>query len=145
MINWNDVAKKSANAIFHSAHSRESVEKVRKDISRACKELTEGEVKDEVWGGFFQTLSKEYSQLMEKTEEILIVEVVVALPLDDEDRVKIKNALKTYTKRDIELEETVDPNIIGGIVIKLSDRVFDDSVVRRLEMIKAKIAEGLGT
>ncbi len=63
------------------------------------------------------------------------VTVVSALPLSDEERATIQKDLGADS-----VTFTVDPKILGGLIVKAGDRVLDASVAGRLEGMRAAIA-----
>jgi F-type H+-transporting ATPase subunit delta len=67
------------------------------------------------------------------------VDVRVAAPLDDTLRGELLERLRTHGPREPILHVTVDPEIVGGIIIKVGDRVYDGSLRTRFEMAKRAI------
>ncbi len=67
------------------------------------------------------------------------VEVISAIELDSSTVKKIKKDLDRVSGFDVRIGNTVDDSIIGGIIIKIGEKVMDLSVKRRLEDIKAKL------
>jgi F-type H+-transporting ATPase subunit delta len=53
----------------------------------------------------------------------------------------IKDALKTVTKKDVQVEVKVDPSIIGGLIVKLGSRMVDTSLRTKLNAIKHAMKE----
>jgi F-type H+-transporting ATPase subunit delta len=53
----------------------------------------------------------------------------------------IKDALKTVTKKDVQIEVKVDPSIIGGLIVKLGSRMVDTSLRTKLNAIKHAMKE----
>lgn len=64
-------------------------------------------------------------------------EVTSAAPLSDAQAARIQASLERLTGRKISLARKVDPALIGGVVTRVGDRVFDGSVRTRLEQIRA--------
>lgn len=64
-------------------------------------------------------------------------EVTSAAPLTDAQAHRIQVSLERLTGRKILLARKVDPALIGGVVTRVGDRVFDGSVRTRLEQIRA--------
>lgn len=62
----------------------------------------------------------------------LVAEVRSAVPLTDELRQAVLTRLGERMHREIVLREKVDPRLIGGLVIRIGDTVFDSSVSNRL-------------
>ena len=69
-----------------------------------------------------------------------VAEVRTALPLDAERRSRLATALSEATGKDVELRTLVDPSVIGGVVARVGDVVFDGSVKRKLEMAREQLA-----
>jgi F-type H+-transporting ATPase subunit delta len=69
------------------------------------------------------------------------VEVKSAVALDDEQRERICRELRDKFHREPILSVRVDPELLGGLVVKVDDWVFDDSVRARLERIRNQLIE----
>lgn len=107
-----------------------------------------GESFDERFRGFLSVLAENgrlpllgeisaiYGRLRQEAERRLVARVVSAIELDDEQRERMKRALSRRFDAEVELENEIDPNIIGGAVIYAGDEVIDGSLrgrVRKLE------------
>jgi F-type H+-transporting ATPase subunit delta len=68
-------------------------------------------------------------------------EITVAETLSDARLGEIKDALKAVTAKDVQVEVTVDPAIIGGLVVKLGSRMVDASLRTKLNSIKLAMKE----
>ena len=66
-----------------------------------------------------------------------IAEVVTARPLNDDQVAALKAQLRTRAGRDVILEPAVDPNILGGIVVKLGSQRIDASIRTKLNRLAA--------
>ena len=65
-----------------------------------------------------------------------IAEVRSAVPLSDAQRERMAVALSRATGKQVEVKVVVDPTLMGGIVARVGDEVFDGSVATRLEDAK---------
>jgi F-type H+-transporting ATPase subunit delta len=81
-----------------------------------------------------------FEELKRESERVLKVTVRSAVPVADGQAEAIKLALKKRFGRDIELEQRVDPSVIGGAVIDAGDLVIDGSVRGRLERLEQALA-----
>ena len=77
-----------------------------------------------------------FEELKRESERVLKVTVRSAVPFVNGQVEAIKTALKKRFGRDIELEQRVDPGVIGGAVIDAGDMVIDGSVRGRLERLE---------
>jgi F-type H+-transporting ATPase subunit delta len=69
-----------------------------------------------------------------------VAEVRSAVPLDAERREKLAAALSKATGRAVEVKVVVDPNVIGGLVARLGDEVFDGTVRSRLRAARQRLS-----
>jgi F-type H+-transporting ATPase subunit delta len=70
-----------------------------------------------------------------------LAEVRTAVPLDAKRRDQLAKALSKATGKDIELKVLVDPSVIGGVVARVGDQVFDGSIRRKLELARQQLAQ----
>ena len=62
-------------------------------------------------------------------------EVVTAHPLKDDQLAALKDKLRTRAGRDVSIETSVDPEILGGIVIKMGSQMIDASIRTKLNRL----------
>jgi F-type H+-transporting ATPase subunit delta len=65
-----------------------------------------------------------------------IAEVRSAVPLDDDQRRRLAEALKASTGMDVEVVVIVDPSVVGGVVTRIGDTVIDGTVRSRLTQLR---------
>jgi F-type H+-transporting ATPase subunit delta len=65
-----------------------------------------------------------------------LAEVRSAVPLGETQRARIAQALSAATGRKVEVKVVVDPTLVGGVVARVGDEVFDGSVATRLDDAK---------
>jgi F-type H+-transporting ATPase subunit delta len=68
-----------------------------------------------------------------------VAEVRAAVPLDEDQRARLVEALSRATGKDVELKVLIDPGVIGGVVARVGDQVFDGSVRRKLEIAREQL------
>lgn len=76
-------------------------------------------------------------------EKLNILEgnVVTTIKLEEHKIKEIEDALSIKLKQKVELENIVDPKIIGGVKVVINDRVYDGSIKSRLESLKNNLKE----
>ncbi len=82
----------------------------------------------------------QYEALRREAEARVHVLVTSAHPVGDDEAAKLGERLKARFDREIDLEITVDPDLIGGAVIRTGDEVIDGSVRGRIERLARQIA-----
>lgn len=78
-------------------------------------------------------------QATAESREHALAEVRSAVPLTDDQRAKLQEALSRATGRSIEMKVLVDPSVVGGVVARVGDQVFDGSIRTRLQEAKEQL------
>jgi F-type H+-transporting ATPase subunit delta len=81
-----------------------------------------------------------YQALREEAENRLSVKVVSAIPLDDDQANRMQQALARRFECEIELENEIDAEIIGGAIVYAGDQVIDGSLRGRLQKLSNSLA-----
>ena len=76
-----------------------------------------------------------YRRLASEYRGEATAEVVTARPLNDDQLAALKTQLRTRAGRDVNIDATVDPNILGGIVVKLGSQRIDASIRTKLNRL----------
>lgn len=83
-----------------------------------------------------------YRALVAKNKGEVVAKVTVAEPLNDQNKEALKGALKSVTGgKDIDMDVTIDPAIIGGLIVKVGSRMVDTSLRTKLNSIKIAMKE----
>jgi len=82
-----------------------------------------------------------FNGLVAKHKGEVTAQVTVAEALNDARMKDIKDALKGVTGKDVNVDVTVDPSIIGGLKVKLGSRMIDASLRTKLNSIKFAMKE----
>ncbi len=90
---------------------------------------------------YLEAIMEVYLDLLRDLKNITVAEVRTAFPLEPQREAAIKQALEKMTGKNIELRSIVDPELIGGVVIKVGDRVYDGSVKKRLQVLGERFVE----
>jgi F-type H+-transporting ATPase subunit delta len=77
-------------------------------------------------------IAEALARLSAERSERSLAEIRSAVPLGDAQRQRLRDALAEATGRQVELKVVVDPSVIGGLVARVGDEVFDGSVASRL-------------
>jgi F-type H+-transporting ATPase subunit delta len=82
-----------------------------------------------------------YHLLVARHKGEVTAQVTVAETLGDRHLAALKDALNSVTGKDVDLQITVDPAIIGGLVVKVGSRMVDSSLRTKLNSIKHAMKE----
>jgi F-type H+-transporting ATPase subunit delta len=81
----------------------------------------------------------DYIELTNRYKKQVSVEVISAIELDEKMLIEIKKDVDSKTGLDVRVKNTVDKSIIGGLLIKIGERIIDLSVKNKIEDLKSKL------
>ena len=84
-------------------------------------------------------VQKGYQQLLNEHRSREEVAVWSAVPLEDPERERVARFLTELIQKEILLDSRVDPSILGGLVIKVGDKLIDGSTRTRLEELGKRL------
>jgi len=82
-----------------------------------------------------------FEELWEDENRLLPVEVTSAVALDERTVASIGERIGEQTGRKVELSSKVDPDILGGIVLRVGNSVLDASIRNRLNQLRKQVAQ----
>jgi len=85
-------------------------------------------------------IRRAYEALWEDENQLLPVSVTSAVELDKKTVSQIGDKIAEQTGRKVELSATVEPEILGGIIVRVGNQVLDASVRNRLEQLRKQVA-----
>ena len=85
-------------------------------------------------------ITRLFQRLREAAEKRLRVRVVSAVPLNEEQSARMRDALARRFDCEIELENEIDEAVIGGAVVYAGDEVIDGSLRGRLQQLSSSLA-----
>jgi F-type H+-transporting ATPase subunit delta len=77
-----------------------------------------------------------YRELLDQERNVARATVQTAVALDDDRRTAIQRQLATQTGKQVEIESVVEPAMLGGMTIRIGDRLYDASTRTRLRSLK---------
>jgi len=84
-------------------------------------------------------IAAHYELLRSQVENTVDVEVISAVALDEAQKEKLSRALNTRLKRQVRMQNSVDPTLLGGAVVRAGDLVIDGSIKGRLERLATEL------
>lgn len=83
-------------------------------------------------------VAAEMERIIDEETKTARAHVRVARPLDEAGKSELQKRLSKYLGKEVILDVKEDPALIGGIVVKVGDKVLDASVTRQLERLREK-------
>jgi F-type H+-transporting ATPase subunit delta len=91
-------------------------------------------------GGQIEEIAREFDALYAVEERVLNVELTTAYDLSDDDAREIVSQIEKASGRTVEARRSVEPDLIGGIVLKAGSLRVDSSVRGRLNRLRRQLA-----
>ena len=85
-------------------------------------------------------IRRRYDELWAEENKRLEVRVTAAVPLDDSVVKRVGDEIERKTNRKVDLSSEVDPDIIGGLVLRVGNMVLDASLKAKLERLRKEVA-----
>lgn len=85
------------------------------------------------------SIIREYRSLANQARNIAEAEVTSAMPLAEAEQKALIAKLSAVTGKNIVLKAHVDERIIGGVIVKMGDKLIDGSVARQLKALEAAL------
>lgn len=91
---------------------------------------------------FLEAICQKYLELLRKSNNTVLAEITSATELSDEQKQSIIEKVKALTEaRAVELKINVEPEIIGGVIIKVGSQIFDSSLRGQLRRISLNLGK----
>ncbi|HEY4428749.1 MAG TPA: ATP synthase F1 subunit delta [Solirubrobacteraceae bacterium] len=84
----------------------------------------------------------DYEQLWEEEHRMLPVEITSAIALDPDTTEALGRSIGERAGRRVKLAARVDPEILGGIIVRVGNSILDASIRNRLEQLRRHVAQG---
>src|SRR6202035_455008 len=87
-------------------------------------------------------IRQEYERLWDEENKTLPVEITSAIALDEATTASLGKTISDRAERKVTLAARVDPDILGGIIIRVGNSILDASIRNRLEQLRRHVAQG---
>jgi F-type H+-transporting ATPase subunit delta len=91
--------------------------------------------------GILSDIEGSYRELMDDALKKVRVSVTTAFPLTGELSVRLQTKLEELTGREVELNVLEDQSLLGGIVVRVGDTLYDGSIRTQLDNIRNLLGE----
>jgi F-type H+-transporting ATPase subunit delta len=111
-------------------------EKISKEVMNFIKILV-----DKRRGTAIGGIYNEFVDMVDAHKGVVKAVVESAVPITEEEQSALTEKLAKVTGKEIRLTALVNPEIMGGLVVKIGDKVIDGSVKNRLDIMKDNLAQ----
>ena len=83
-----------------------------------------------------------FRTLLDERMGVAVAEISTARPLDEAEKQALAGALRARTGREVRMQYSLDPAVIGGAVARVGGTIYDGSVRGQLERLRADLLSG---
>ena len=91
---------------------------------------------------YLEEIEEAFEWEVNRLEGVVVAEVISPLPLSAGQEKKIARRVSAFLDKKVELKSSIDPSLIGGIIIKIGDTVYDGSLKKQLQLLKERLVQG---
>jgi F-type H+-transporting ATPase subunit delta len=88
-------------------------------------------------------IAREYRRLLQRQRGVVTATVASAAPLTDDELAAVRARVEQMSDSVVELETVIDESLIGGLTVRIGDRLLDASVRGRLERLRDQLVAGI--
>ncbi|WP_298136118.1 ATP synthase F1 subunit delta [Flavobacterium sp.] len=87
-----------------------------------------------------ESIAKEYKRLFDESNGIEVAKVTTAIAITPELESKVLAKIAEFSNKKITIENTIDPSIIGGFILRVGDQQYNASVANKLGELKREFS-----
>jgi ATP synthase F1 delta subunit len=87
-------------------------------------------------------IRRHFDGLWERENKVLPVQIATAIELDEGVARQLGDKIAETTGQKVQLTARVDPDLLGGIVLRVGNSILDASIRNRLENLRKAVARG---
>lgn len=92
--------------------------------------------------GILFKIVEEFTKLADEEQGIAKADVYTAKPLSENEKVAFAATFSKTSNKVLSINNIVDPSIIGGFKVRIGDRIFDGTVLNKLQRIERRMING---
>jgi F-type H+-transporting ATPase subunit delta len=125
---------------FSVSEKKEGLGRAVSDANPAFANFLEALIERHRMPAIFR-IREEFTALYDDERKLLPVKITSAVSLDEETVASLGRRIGEQVDREIEVSAAVDPDIIGGIVLRVGNVILDASIRNRLEQLRKQVAQ----
>ncbi len=87
-----------------------------------------------------ESIAVEYNKLFDEANGVEVAKVTTAIAMTPELESKVLAKIAAFSNKKVTIENTVDPAIIGGFILRIGDKQYNASVADRLQTLKRELS-----
>jgi F-type H+-transporting ATPase subunit delta len=90
---------------------------------------------------YLKDIYREFCQFEDEAAGRVLAEVTTAFPLAEEDRRLVSDVIRRMTNKEPKIQWREEKAIIGGIIIRIGDKLYDASVSKQLQLLEKQLVD----
>jgi len=124
---------------FSTAEKEDGLHKVLEDADPAFENFLRLLIEKHRMPVLFR-IRRQFDERWQEENRLLPVQITSAVELDSAVTEQIGDEIGRQTGRTVELTSTVDPDVLGGLVVRVGNSILDASIRTRLERLRKQVA-----
>jgi len=91
---------------------------------------------------YLEEMCEAFEREVDRLEGVVVAEVISPLPLSAGQARKIARRVSAFLDKKVEIKSSVDPSLVGGVIIKIGDTVYDGSLKKQLQLLRERLVQG---
>lgn len=87
----------------------------------------------------FEAILSEYGDMADEVNKVVKAEFISAKPVSAAEVSELEQTLAKATGKNVSIKVTLDPSLLGGVKVRIGDRVIDASVTKKLQMLESSL------
>lgn len=87
----------------------------------------------------FEEITEKLKEAEKEKHNIIVVKAISAIEIKEYLKEKLKEKLQTILSKRVEIEYSIEPSIIGGLILEVNGKTIDSSVETKLKNIKKQL------
>ena len=129
-----EIAEVYARSLFQVAQEQDVLDDVHEQLGQFADAVNESQDLQ-----VFR-VRRTFDEMWAEERKRLEVSITSAVELDDDTVKEIGKRIEEQTGRDVQLSQHVDPDVVGGIVLRVGNMILDASVRARLERLRRQVS-----
>ncbi|MHB1571314.1 MAG: ATP synthase F1 subunit delta [Solirubrobacteraceae bacterium] len=125
---------------FAAEEKKDALGRVVTDADPAVRNFLEALIERHRMPAIFR-IRTEFDALADEARRVLPVQITSAISLDEATIAHLSDTIGKQTDRVVEVQADVDPQIIGGVVLRVGNTILDASIKSRLEQLRKQVAQ----
>ena len=89
--------------------------------------------------GYLKSIIEEFTEMADESRNITKADLYSAQEVPDEEVKTLAEMLSASTGKTVQLKQTVDESLLGGIKLRVGDRIIDASAAKKLELLREQL------